>query len=164
MEEIRRGEVYYIEKAAAEGSEQHGGRPAIIVSNDLCNKHSPTVEVVFLTTKHKNTLPTHVQIASVRRESTALCEQVTTVSKTRIGDYAGAITENEESSINRAIAVSLGLNDTVIENHTSVQLSNLCEIRKAEITKESEVRITAERDVYKELYENLLLQVVPVRA
>ena len=43
---------------------KEGGRPAVIVSNDVCNEHSRVVEVVFLTTKEKPPLPTHVKINS----------------------------------------------------------------------------------------------------
>ena len=58
------------------GSEQGGGRPAVVVSNDMCNRYSPVITVVFLTTREKKDLPTHVQIKSSRYDSTALCEQV----------------------------------------------------------------------------------------
>ena len=39
-----------------------GGRPAVIVSNDKNNAKSNTVEVVYMTTKPKTDLPTHVYI------------------------------------------------------------------------------------------------------
>ena len=44
-----RGEIYYVLPEGCEiGSEQHSGRPGIIVSNDLNNKYSSTLEVVYL--------------------------------------------------------------------------------------------------------------------
>lgn len=49
---MRRGEIYYIESTYREtGSEQRGGRPAVIVSNDKNNENSEVVEVVYMTTK-----------------------------------------------------------------------------------------------------------------
>lgn len=58
---MKRGEIYYIESTYREtGSEQRGGRPAVIVSNDKNNENSEVVEVVYMTTKPKNDLPTHV--------------------------------------------------------------------------------------------------------
>ena len=60
---MKRGEIYYIESTYREtGSEQRGGRPAVIVSNDKNNENSEVVEVVYMTTKPKNDLPTHVFI------------------------------------------------------------------------------------------------------
>ena len=52
---MKRGEIYYIESTYREtGSEQRGGRPAVIVSNDKNNENSEVVEVVYMTTKPKN--------------------------------------------------------------------------------------------------------------
>ena len=51
QDRIYRGQIYYIHPQEVVGSEQEGGRPAVIVSNDVCNEHSRVVEVVFLTTK-----------------------------------------------------------------------------------------------------------------
>lgn len=46
---INRGDIFYVNPSETVGSEQRSGRPAIIVSNPLCNEHSPVVEVVYLT-------------------------------------------------------------------------------------------------------------------
>lgn len=48
--EIKRGEIYYITFVPVVGSEQRGGRPGIVVSNNANNAHSNTIEVVYLTT------------------------------------------------------------------------------------------------------------------
>lgn len=70
---MKRGEIYYIESTYREtGSEQRGGRPAVIVSNDKNNENSEVVEVVYMTTKPKNDLPTHVFIRSALSPSTCL--------------------------------------------------------------------------------------------
>lgn len=109
MTEIRRGDIYYIEKYPVVGSEQQAGRPAIVVSNKENNRHSNTVEVVYLTTRPKTDLPTHVHIESSAKPSTALCEQVTTVSVERLGDYAGHLTDREMTQVDIALLVSLDL-------------------------------------------------------
>lgn len=72
---MKRGQIYYVRSNyREEGSEQRGGRPAVIVSNDKNNANSNTVEVVYMTTKPKTDLPTHVYIESALRPSTLLCE------------------------------------------------------------------------------------------
>lgn len=82
--EIKRGDIWYVSKDNYTGCEQAAGRPAIIVSNEKNNACAETVEVVYLTTQPKKDLPTHVLIRSSERESTALCEQITTVSVDRL--------------------------------------------------------------------------------
>lgn len=103
---IYRGDMYYIDPiGGAQGSEQHVGRPGIIVSNNICNDKSPVVEVVYLTTQPKNDLPTHVSIRSAAKPSTALCEQITSVSKERLSSFIGTISDDEQNRIDLALAV-----------------------------------------------------------
>ena len=106
---ITRGDIYYVDAIDSVGSEQRGGRPAIVVSNDKCNQHSPVVEVVYLTTSPKTPLPTHVTVRSAPRVSTALCEQVHSVDTKRFGSYCGCCTQQELSAVDMALLISLGL-------------------------------------------------------
>ena len=94
MQNIKRGEIFFVQDTGNEcGSEQRGVRPAVIVGNDLGNKHSSIVEVTYLTASKKKKLPTHVPIIpKMGRPSTALCESVHTISKERIlGNGAGIL-------------------------------------------------------------------------
>ena len=155
--DIRRGDIYYIEHASSyEGSEQHAGRPAIIVSNDKNNAASNTVEVVYLTTQNKNDLPTHVQIRSTARLSTALCEQITSVSVSRVGDYAGMATEEEMRRVDAALMISLGIKDAP-EEMPEIKLP----AAPGGVTMDTEkIETKAQLKVYKKLYEDLLLRVM----
>lgn len=110
MSEIKRGEIYYIERDYRNvGSEQIAGRPAVIVSNEKNNEYSATVEVVFLTTQPKADLPTHVTIRGTGKASTALCEQITTVSTERIGSFSGICSKQEMEAIDTALLISLDI-------------------------------------------------------
>jgi len=62
-----------------------------------------------MTTKYKPSLPTHVEINSVLNPSTALCEQINTISKARLGRYIGRVSKEELSGIDNALLISLGL-------------------------------------------------------
>lgn len=104
--DIRRGDIWFIDYEKSNGSEQHGTRPAIIVSNDVGNNHSPIVEVVWLTTAKKKPLPTHV---SIKGYGIALCEQIHTVDKSRLLDFKRICTDKEMMQINRAMMISLGI-------------------------------------------------------
>lgn len=97
--EIKRGDIWYVSKDNYTGCEQAAGRPAIIVSNEKNNACAEIVEVVYMTTQPKKDLPTHVLIRSSERESTALCEQITTVSVDRLLGYKGHLTPAEMTNV-----------------------------------------------------------------
>lgn len=111
--EFHRGDIYYVNRGRVNesGSEQRSGRPAIIVSNDLCNKHSSVLLMVYLTTKPKTDLPTHVQIYSAPKPGIALCEQVVSIDKDRIGSFAGKTSPQEMEQVDAALKVALSLSD-----------------------------------------------------
>lgn len=170
--EIRRGDIFYISKDVqpAVGSEQIAGRPGIIVSNDKANQSSSTVEVVFLTTKPKSSLPTHVTIRSAVRESIALCEQITTVSVERLGNKMCHISKTEMANVEIAMLVSLDLvlSDSpqkVVEVPVKVPVEVVKEVKSPVEHEVAEglrdlVSIKTERDTYKAMYENLLDRIV----
>lgn len=107
--EYLRGDIFFVNEIKGfMDAEPCAGRPAIIVSNDIGNKYSPNVEVVYLTSQPKKPMPTHVGIVC-RTFSTAMCENIDTVSKNRLGDYIRSLKENEMKAIDNAIAISLGI-------------------------------------------------------
>lgn len=110
--DVNRGEIYWIDSnpyRAGGEHVQHADRPAIIVSNDEINSEMLTKEVVYLTTRPKADKPTHCTIRSSRQVSTALCEQIQTVSNEQIGEYMGTCTEEEMAMVEACIQVSLQL-------------------------------------------------------
>lgn len=145
---IYRGDIFYIMQESYVGSEQKPGRPGIIVSNDLANKHSPNVEVVFLTSQDKKYLPTHVEVIA-RVPSTAMCENIQTVSKERLSDFIRSCTTSEMKAIDKALLHSLGIEAPVV-----VRGNQETEVSKTVL--EAEV----ERNLYKALYEQLLDKVM----
>jgi mRNA interferase MazF len=111
MTEYYRGDIFYITPFyTVTGSEQRAGRPGVIVSNDANNKYSPNVEIVFLTSQEKKPLPTHVPVMC-RVPSTALCENIQTVSKDRLSTFIKSCTTKELKNIDNALRVSLGISD-----------------------------------------------------
>lgn len=111
---IKRGEIYWIYKGEYKPPVGHmmdpgKGRPAIIVSNDIGNTAGLTAEIVYLTTAPKRECPTHCIIESSNYTSTALCEQITTIDTSQIGDYIGMCTEEEMEAVDRCMLVSLGI-------------------------------------------------------
>jgi len=96
------------------GSEQGGFRPVVIVQNDKGNLHAPTVIAVPITAStRKPALPTHASIpageAGLWRDSIALCEQVRTLEKTRLGRYVGTLPPPRLAEVERALQISLDM-------------------------------------------------------
>ena len=122
--EYKRGDVVFVrDYRHTTGCEQDAVRPAVIVSNDKGNLHAPVVEVVFLTGQKKKPLPTHTTILC-KIPSTALCEQITTVSKERITEYIRTCTDKEMQAIDRCIKISLGLTEeAVVEDYIREKLT-----------------------------------------
>lgn len=159
---IERGDVFYIDKFGFQvGSEQRSGRPAVVVSCKENNDHSDTVEVVYTTTREKTELPTHVTIFATPLRSTVLCEQVTTVSKERIGNYIGRCNEEEMEMIDAALRVSLGLKDPEVAEEKPTVVDNREEKPDDRVAAlEQEIfSIKSERDIYKSLMERVIEQI-----
>lgn len=99
--------------SSEEGNLVFGGmHPAIIVSNDRCNKYSPSVTIVPMTSKRKKYLPTHVNLCGfgLCGAGIALCEQVTTIDKTQITKKLGYIHDRGvQNAIHHAIRVQIAM-------------------------------------------------------
>ena len=110
---ILRGDLYYADLNPVVGSEQGGIRPVLIIQNDIGNKHSPTIIVAAITSKAgKAMLPTHCPLSvesGLDRNSVALMEQIRTIDKQRLKDYVGALGQSDMQEVDRALAVSVGL-------------------------------------------------------
>ena len=112
---IKRGDIYYAELNPVIGSEQGGTRPVLIISNDIGNRHSPTVIVAAITSRvhTKAKLPTHVELSARQcdmvRDSVILLEQLRTIDKQRLREKICHIDENLQEKVNEALRISLEL-------------------------------------------------------
>ena len=155
--EVKRGDIFYITYSKNFNdsySYDTTGRPGVIVSDDHLNRGSEYVEVVYLTTKIKRDMPTHVDVFC-KTPSTALCETIHTVEKDRIGTYVRTVSDEEMEGIERGLRRSLGMNVPVTsvneaEPNNDMGLASM----------QKEIQLTAERDMFKKLYEDLLSKVV----
>lgn len=109
---IKRGEIYMAQLPITEGSHVQGGlRPVIIIRNDVGNMHSPTVQIVPLTSKVKNPLPVHMVIegCGLRCASTLLPEQMQTVDRSKLKKCIGMLTDALMRSVNNCVLMQLGI-------------------------------------------------------
>lgn len=166
---IRRGDIFYVHKFGIQvGSEEHTGRPGVVVSCDEGNRYSETVQVAFCTTQPKSNLPTHVEILSTGRASTVMCEQINTVSLERLGNYIGRCTAEEMRDIDIAVATALGLKKYPGLIERLKEREQQVEKQEAVVSKETDTKaalelatVKAERDTYRRLYEDLIRGFIP---
>ncbi len=112
MEEKRnftRGDVWWGIKEDAQGSEQSGYRPYIVVSNNSNNTFSPNLTVVPLTTQDKKVLPTHCDIYINDVKCIALGEQIMTLPKGVFNKFVRRLSLEEFSQVEQILKVQLGL-------------------------------------------------------
>lgn len=149
--EIYRGDIFYVYRNAYDvtGSEQDAGRPGVIVSNNIGNEKNEIVQVVYLTSQEKTPMPTHTEVVC-KLPSVAICEQVCTVSKKRLGDYIKTCTDDEMRRIDECLRISLALDEPVKE----VQIADQTSVDQESYKDLLEARIG--RDLYKKLYEDTL--------
>ena len=146
---MKRGEIYLIKRRDTVGSEIMKARPGVIVNNDVLNATSEVVEVIYLTTSPKKELPTHVCIHATGMPSTALCEQVDSVSLRLLGACVGECSEREMDAIDKALFCSLGL-------YNSKEATKVPESERRLIDEMQ--RIKEERDRYAKIIDLMLTE------
>lgn len=162
--ECHRGEIRYMMKTEVIGSEQSGGRPVIIISNEQCNKVSSVVTVVPITTQEKAFLPTHFKLDDNKYSvyGTVLCEQIQSCSKLRLGQYVGDVDDRDLRQIEKCIKIQLALkasqnaqpNTITIVKPDDKLLGQLEEANMKIKRLELELIKTQQREiVFRELYE-----------
>ena len=155
-----RGDIYWVEPSPYHGGGENtirSNRPAIIVSAESINRHRFNYEVVYLTTKPKVDLPTYCTIRSAAKPSTAICDQIQTVSYEQIREYVGTCTLEEMTTIERCMLTSLGIE---MDSPRTVSAPEP-EPAQPEDTEVFNLRIQLARarhgeELMKEMYESLL--------
>jgi mRNA interferase MazF len=110
----RRGEVYFVSFDPAVGSEIQRTRPALILQNDIANRHSPITIVAAITSQFEEPLyPTEVLITppegGLTAPSVVLLNQIRSIDRRRLVRRVGTVAQEILERVNRAIEVSLGL-------------------------------------------------------
>ena len=114
---MRRGDIFYADLSPVIGCEQGGIRPILILQNDIGNRYSPTVIAAAITSQTKKELPTHVEIECIetlQKNSVVLLEQIRTIDRIRLLEYIGNVSRLRMLSVDRALAVSVGLTMTEV--------------------------------------------------
>lgn len=106
---MRRGEVWWVSFTSSVGGEIQKERPAVIVSNDIANRLLNRVQVVPLTSNVDRLYPSEAYVMVNGVQHKAMADQITTVSKRRITNQMGTLSQSDMQGVERAIKTQLGL-------------------------------------------------------
>jgi len=108
--EYKRGQIYRVNLEPTKGSEQQGiARPCLIFSITPLNAKLRQVGVVPLSTSAKVLPPVVVGVPSAGPDSVALCHQLRTIDKMRIGKCQGELSAADMAAVEAAVRQVYGL-------------------------------------------------------
>lgn len=118
---LRRGHIYYFDLGVDPNSHrQLGKRPCMVLSNNFCNKYSPTIHIIPLSKekKFKFHVPIPRGLTKLKYDSYLLCEQATILDTHRLLDKTsyGVVPQDLIELAEKYVAMQLGLIDCTYES------------------------------------------------
>jgi mRNA interferase MazF len=109
----KRGELYVVSFDPTLGAEIKKTRPALILQNDIGNRHSPVTIVAAVTSNVLRRGPTSVLVRAseggLTVDSIVLLNQIGTIDKRRLGKRLGVLRSEIMKQVDQAIMISLAL-------------------------------------------------------
>jgi mRNA interferase MazF len=111
---IKRGQIYWVALGPTVSAEIQKTRPALVVSNDVGNTHSPRITVLPITSKADRVYPFEVEIRNgqggLKEGGKIKANQIRTIDKKRLqGRPLGHMPPATMQSVNQAIKIHLAL-------------------------------------------------------
>ena len=110
---IRRGEVFLVNFDPTVGAEAKKTRPAVVVSNDINNAHSPIVSIAPITSNVARIYSFEVEIptgtAGLRVRSKVMVNQTRAVDKIRLIKRLGQLPAQVMKDVNQALELHYDL-------------------------------------------------------
>jgi mRNA interferase MazF len=113
MASIRRGEVFLVNFDPTVGAEAKKTHPALVVSNDINNAHSPIVSISPITSNVTKVYSFEVEIppgvGGLKTRSKVMVNQTRAVDKIRLIKKLGHLPEQIMEDVNRALKLHYDL-------------------------------------------------------
>jgi len=113
MASIRRGDIFLVNFDPTLGAEIRKTRPALVVSNDINNEHSPIVSIAPVTSNVTKVYSFEVEIPAgkggLKTRSKVMIHQTRAVDQLRLIKRLGHLPEQIMKEINRALKLHYDL-------------------------------------------------------
>ncbi|MCX5885603.1 MAG: type II toxin-antitoxin system PemK/MazF family toxin [Proteobacteria bacterium] len=113
MVSIKRGDVFLVNFDPTVGAEAKKTRPAVVVSNDINNVHSPIISISPITSNVTRVYSFEVEIpagtSGMRTRSKVMVNQTRAVDKVRLIKKLGRLSDESIEDINHALRLHYDL-------------------------------------------------------
>jgi len=113
MDSIRRGDIFLVNFDPTVGAEAKKTRPAVVVSNDINNAHSPIISISPVTSNVTKIYSFEVEIpsktAGFRVRSKIMVNQTRAIDKVRLVKKLGHLPSAIMTPVDRALKLHYGL-------------------------------------------------------
>ena len=105
---MKRYDIYWATLDPVIGSEMAKTRPVVVVSLDTLNQRLSTVTVCPLTSQLHPDWKSRLSVRCGRQDADIAVDQIRTVSKLRLHERIGSLTEHEAATLRRLITEMYG--------------------------------------------------------
>jgi mRNA interferase MazF len=105
----KRGEIFWVAFDPSIGGEAQKTRPAIVISNNDANRRLNRILVIPLTSNIDKIFPGETLVAVNGKSHKAVASQTTTVSKLRVGDRFGVLSDEDMWHVENSLILHAGL-------------------------------------------------------
>ena len=105
----RRGDIYWVALDPARGTEIRKTRPAVVISNDSCNRVGARVVVLPVTSNVSSLYPGEARVEIRGAPVRVLGDQIRSIDKSRLRSRIGTLSRDELFDVEDAIRITLAL-------------------------------------------------------
>jgi mRNA interferase MazF len=109
MQQIRRGDVWWVSFDPSLGGEIQKTRPAVVISNNAANLALNRVVVVPFTSNTTRVYPGEALVSLSENSAKAMADQIMTADKRRLRNRIGVLSLSDLRAVENAILLHLGI-------------------------------------------------------